>query len=41
MLNVPFILCKKPTKIKKQALRYKYKGVFKKCIFAFLSPRDL
>lgn len=42
MLNVPFILCKKPKKKqKKQALRYKYKGLFKKCIFAFLSPHDL
>lgn len=28
-------------KKQKQALRYKYKGLFKKCIFAFLSPHDL
>lgn len=37
----PSYYVKNQKKKKKQALRYKYKGLFKKCIFAFLSPHDL
>lgn len=37
----PSYYVKNQKKKTKQALRYKYKGLFKKCIFAFLSPHDL
>lgn len=37
----PSYYVKNQKKKKKQALRYKYKGLFKKCIFAFLSPHGL